>query len=140
TGATWGTGINNTLFNVNANTNQLTPAGTGVMTYDPAGNLTTNTYAPAPGSSAANFSYDTENRLTEARDGTNQTVLSRYGYDANGHRVRRIANGVETWQVYGLDGELIAEYPASAAASVPQKEYGYRGGELLVRAERKNVA
>src|SRR5205085_11875484 len=140
TGATWGTGINNTAFNVNADANQLTPAGAGVMTYDNAGNLITNTYAPAPGSSAANFSYDAENRLTEARDGTNQTVLSRYAYDAGGHRVRRSINGVETWQVYGLDGELIAEYPANGAATAPQKEYGYRGGELLITAERKNVA
>ena len=29
----------------------------------------------------------------------------------------------------------VAEYAASAAASSPQKEYGYRNGQLLVTAE-----
>lgn len=41
---------------------------------------------------------------------------------------------METWQVYGIDGELLAEYQAGAAPSTPQKEYGYRGGELLITA------
>ena len=49
--------------------------------------------------------------------------------------MRRNINGVETWQIYGFDGELVAEYAASAAAVVPQKEYGYRGGELLITTE-----
>lgn len=111
---------------------------TGTIGYDPAGNLTTNSYAPAPGSSAANFTYDAENRLTEARDGNNQ-VVSHYTYDATGKRMRRLVNGVETWQIYGFDGELIAEYPASGAVTAPQKEYGYRGGELLVTASQPQV-
>jgi len=34
--------------------------------------------------------------------------------------------------IYGLDGELLAEYAAGASAASPQKEYGYRNGELLV--------
>ena len=40
--------------------------------------------------------------------------------------------GVETWFVYGMDGELVAEYNANGAVGSPQKEYGYRGGQLLV--------
>jgi RHS repeat-associated protein len=36
------------------------------------------------------------------------------------------------WQVYSPDGELLAEYPQQGAATVPTKEYGYRGGQLLV--------
>jgi RHS repeat-associated protein len=44
-------------------------------------------------------------------------------------------NGTETWQIYGLGGELLAEYAASAAPASPQKEYGYRNGELLITAE-----
>ena len=39
---------------------------------------------------------------------------------------------METWQVYGLGGELVAEYLANGAATSPQKEYGYRKGQLLV--------
>ena len=36
--------------------------------------------------------------------------------------------------VYGLGGELVAEYVANASYSSPQKEYGYRNGQLLVTA------
>ncbi len=57
-----------------------------------------------------------------------------YTYDADGRRVRRKVDGVETWQVYGFDGELLAEYAANAAYTTPQKEYGYRNGELLITA------
>jgi RHS repeat-associated protein len=64
-----------------------------------------------------------------------------YTYDASGQRVRRNVNGVETWAIYGLGGELLAEYAASAAPASPQKEYGYRNGQLLITAEsRTNVA
>jgi RHS repeat-associated protein len=31
-----------------------------------------------------------------------------------------------------MDGELAAEYPANGAASTPQKEYGYRDGQMLI--------
>jgi RHS repeat-associated protein len=34
-----------------------------------------------------------------------------------------------------MEGELLAEYPASGVATSPQKEYGYRNGQLLVTAE-----
>jgi hypothetical protein len=43
-------------------------------------------------------------------------------------------DGVETWQVYGLNGELLSEYAANSAPSSPQKEYGYSNGQLLVIA------
>jgi hypothetical protein len=34
-----------------------------------------------------------------------------------------------------LDGELLAEYAVNGAATAPQREYGYRNGQLLVTAE-----
>ena len=99
------------------------------MSYDNAGNLTTDTYT-----GAGNRTYDAENRMTSAQ-GINQGAWQYYTYNADGQRVRRKVNGVETWQVYGMDGELLAEYAANAAAANPQKEYGYRNGQLLVTAE-----
>src|SRR5437763_680196 len=91
------------------------------------------------------MSYDAENRMKSATDTTNNT--STYVYDGDGRRIKRNVVGTETWQVYGLGGELIAEYAANAAPSTPQKEYGYRNGELLVTADapppsatRTNVA
>ena len=66
-------------------------------------------------------------------------VAGAYTYNADGQRVRRTVGGqpsaVTTWQVYGMDGELLAEYAANAAAASPQKEYGYRNGQLLITAE-----
>jgi RHS repeat-associated protein len=62
----------------------------------------------------------------------NSYVAGVYTYNADGQRVRRNVGGVETWQVYGLAGELLAEYAANAAPTSPQKEYGYRNGQLLV--------
>lgn len=63
------------------------------------------------------------------------SYLNHYIYDAAGKRMgRQMALG-KIWHVYGLDGELLAEYAAAGAPSAPLKEYGYRGGELLVVGE-----
>jgi RHS repeat-associated protein len=130
TGVTYGIGINNKAFTVNAANNRLgVPGGqSGVMSYDAAGNLTNDTYT-----GAGNRTYDAENKITSAWGGANQAQL--YSYDASGQRIKRIVNGVETWQVYGFGSELLAEYPASGAATTPQKENGYRNGQLLVTAD-----
>jgi YD repeat-containing protein len=64
----------------------------------------------------------------------NNGTANAYTYDGDGHRVRRNIAGGETWQVYGMDGELLAEYAANAATFVPHEEYGYRNGQLLISA------
>ena len=134
---TWGTGINNKQFTVDTTNNRLgVPSGqTGTMSYDNAGNLTADTYT-----GVGARSYDAENRMITAVDNSGQT--SRYSYDAAGNRVRRqVASSQEEWQIYGIDGELVAEYRAGVATSSPEKEYGYRNGQLLVTATgRYNVA
>ena len=134
---TWGTGVNNKQFTVDTATNRLgVPVGqSGAMGYDVAGNLTTDTYT-----GVGARTYDAENRMTTAADNTGQT--SRYTYDADGKRVRRqVAGSQEQWQVNGFDGELLAEYPAGAPTSAPEKEYGYRDKQLLITATgRFNVA
>ncbi len=48
--------------------------------------------------------------------------------------MKRKVGNVETWQVYGVGGELRAEYAANTDHSTPQKEYGYRNGQLLIEA------
>jgi RHS repeat-associated protein len=126
TSVSWGTGTNKD-FTVNTANNRLgVPGGqSGTMSYDNAGNLTTDTYT-----GAGNRTYDAENRMTSA--GTAGVSPASYSYDADGRRVRRVVNGTETWQVYGTDGELLAEYGPNGAVGSPQKEYGYRNGQLLV--------
>ena len=135
--ASWGTGINTKQFTVNTSNNRLgVPGGQpGAMNYDAAGNLTNDTY-----SGVGTRTYDGESRMTVAADNTGQT--SRYTYDGEGKRVRRqVASSQEMWQVYGFGGELLAEYRATVPATGPEKEYGYRSGQLLVTATgRLNVA
>src|SRR5713226_2341704 len=123
------TGTSNQQFSVDGNTNRIgVPAGqSGAMSYDPAGNLTTDTYSGA----AVTRAYDAENRMTSETT-WNSVVSGSYSYDGDGKRVKRNVNGIETWQVYGLGGELLAEYAQNASPTSPQKEYGYRNGQLLV--------
>src|SRR5712691_4709280 len=71
--------------------------------------------------------------MITATDSSNHA--STYSYDGDGRRVKRNIAGTETWQVYGLGGELLAEYAQNAAASSPQKEYGYRNGQMLITAD-----
>jgi RHS repeat-associated protein len=124
-GGTWG-GVNNQAFSVDTATNRLgVPSGqSGSMIYDAAGNLTNDTY-----SGQGQRNYDAENLMGTAWANSQWQV---YTYDGSGRRVRRNVNGQETWLVYGLGGELIAEYAANS--STPQKEYGYRNGQLLIVA------
>src|SRR6266498_107425 len=93
--------------------------------YDMAGNIISDLLT------GGTMTYDAENRLLTATAGGGGT----YTYDANGKRTRRTAGGQETWYVYGIGGELLAEYAADGAPSAPQKEYGYRGGQILIIAE-----
>jgi len=128
--ATWGQTWNppEPQFSIDTTKNQLgVPSGSpGVMSYDTAGHLTTDTYT-----GGGTRSYDAEGRMTSAWGGGYQHI---YTYDAAGQRARRTLYGQTTWHIYGFDGELLAEYAQAAPPAAPQKEYGYRAGELLVTA------
>jgi RHS repeat-associated protein len=90
--------------------------------YDPVGNITSD---PATGGTMI---YDGENRMLMATNGGGAV----YTYDGEGKRVKRmLAGGQEWWYVYGIGGELLAEYLSTAPTTV-KKEYGYRSGQLLV--------
>ena len=133
---TWG-GVNNTAFATFdlASKNRLYAPGDDAlqdqsrrMQYDAVGNLKTDTYT-----GAGNRTYDAENKMTVAVGGV-PTGQQLYKYDASGQRITRTVNGVESWAVYGFNGELVAEYPVNGVATSPQKEYGYRNGQLLITA------
>ncbi len=123
--STWGAPA--PQFGVEAATNRLTAPSGYTMGYDAAGNLTYDNY-----SGAGTRTYDAERRMTSAQVNGSQSAT--YGYDADGRRVRRNAGPAEVWQVYGVGGELLAEYDAGSSPYSPRKEYGYRNGQLLVTA------
>jgi RHS repeat-associated protein len=122
-------------YAASSSTNRLSAPAGYTMSYDAAGNLTYDNYRGGQGGGGAR-AYDAENHMTSAQfvSGVLQTAI--YTYDAFGNRTRRNTGaGGEVWYVYGMDGELLAEYAANASPSSPQKEYGYQGGEMLVTAE-----
>src|SRR6266511_3878208 len=121
TSATGGVNNYNPTYDTTKNNNRIVGLG-----YDAAGNITSD---PMTGGL---MTYDPEHRMLTA---TNGGLSGSYTYDADGRRVRRITGGGETWHIYGIGGELLAEYAAGASPSTPQKEYGYRNGQLLVIAE-----
>ncbi|HEX8293586.1 MAG TPA: RHS repeat-associated core domain-containing protein, partial [Pyrinomonadaceae bacterium] len=127
-------------FAVDQGTNRLgVPAGqAGQMNYDADGNLINDSYSPGSyGSTTGQQTrfYDAEGRMTSAGFVSGQAQTASYVYDADGRRVKlMVGTEAEAWQVYGAGGELLAEYAPGAAREQPRKEYGYRGGELLVTA------
>ena len=109
-----------------------------LMDYDAAGNQKKDHYSDSVNGRNHDHIYDAENHIkssTTTFTSPAGTLFSSYSYDADGRRVRRTSGGAETWQVYGLGGELLAEYAANIAAASPQKEYGYRNGQLLITAK-----
>ena len=108
-------GVNNFNPSYTASTNRISSG----LSYDSTGNIT---YDAASGGTMA---YDAENHMVTASSG------GTYVYDGEGKRVKRTASSQEWWYVYGIGGELIAEYLSTATTTV-KKEYGYRGGKLLV--------
>jgi RHS repeat-associated protein len=132
-------GVNNLDFDLEESTNRLYARGdlglaepSRSMRYDAAGNLWKDTYSgAADGKVAMERLYDAENRMTkETQVGNGEAGI--YSYDGDGRRVKRVVGGVETWQVYGIGGELLAEYTSNGTQL--SKEYGYRNGELLITA------
>ncbi len=101
--------------------------GTDLMRYDKSGNLVYDNYSAAVGQRGV-MKYDAENRMIEAVNNSHQ-----YRYDADGKRTRRlVAGSLEMWLVYGVSGELVAEYDAVLPGGMLKKEYGYRGGQMLI--------
>lgn len=118
-------------YTVDTNTNRLIAPAGSTFTYDNAGNQTNDTYT-----GGGQRIFDAENHMTSAQGNSGWQY---YKYSGSGQRVRRVVNGVETWQVYGLGGALVAEYPANGTTANPQTEYGYRNGQLLVTASGAQV-
>jgi RHS repeat-associated protein len=128
-------GVTRDTLTFSTATNRLT-----AITLAPTYTTTINPAYDSNGNQTSDGAYsrwfDAENKLTKAN---NAGGANYYYYDAGGKRVRRVVGTQEHWQVYGLDGELVAEYlyagPGQPAPTTAQREYGYRSGQLLIVAD-----
>jgi RHS repeat-associated protein len=128
--------INRLPTSVSSTTNRMYATGETdqshtLMDYDAAGNQIKDFYTNG---NNQDRTYDAENRMIGATVTipSVSTVQCSYIYGSSGNRVRRITGAVETWHVYGMDGELLADYEAKAPTFLATKEYGYRGPRVLV--------
>ena len=96
----------------NAATNRVNTSG---YAYDSAGNLTNDTIHT--------YTFDGENKILKVDN------VSAYVCDGEGQRVRKLV-GENTRFVYGIGGELIAEF--SGASGNLTKEYVAGGGMMAV--------
>ncbi len=101
-----GGGIQSLYFN--ASTNRISG-----WSYDNAGNLLND--------GAHSYTYDAENRIRTVDS------VTAYTYDSEGQRVRKLV-GENTRFVYGIGGELVAEFDGSTGSL--RKEYVYCGATL----------
>ena len=85
--------------------------------YDAAGNLLND--------GAHSYTYDAEGKISKVDS------VTAYTYDGEGQRVKKLV-GENTRFIYGIDGELIAEFDGSTGNL--KKEYVY-GGAALVTIE-----
>jgi RHS repeat-associated protein len=112
---------------IDVNTNRFQQVA-GQIEYDHEGNLIRD------GDQIRRF--DVENRLKEVQ---NSVGVSRFSYDEGSSRTRKQTPQEHTWFVYGLDGQLLAEYSAEGAPSTPVREYGWNADSLIVIADQGKV-
>ncbi len=89
--------------------------------YDSSGNLLND--------GVNNYTYDAEGRIKTVNS------TNAYNYDGEGHRVRKLV-GENTRFVYGIGGQLVAEFDGSSGSL--KKEYVY-GGATLVTIEPTSI-
>lgn len=109
----YGGGSHNLSFS--STTNRITTSG---FSYDSAGNLTND--------SSHSYSFDAENKIVKV-DSTSTFV-----YDGGGQRVKKLI-GENTRFIYGIGGQLIAEFNGSSG--VLTKEYIYGASGLVATIE-----
>jgi len=97
--------------------NQLLTAGNITFNYDENG----NTVKKTEGAQTTLYIYNTDDRLTEVKDGNNN-ITATYYYDPFGRRLLKEANNIKTHFFYADEG-LIGEYNQIGTQI---KAYGYQ--------------
>jgi RHS repeat-associated protein len=111
-----------TSHTYNTPKNRLLTAGADSFTYDDEGQLDTGY--------GTDYSFDYEHRLT----GVGTTV--QYSYDGIGNRLKAMRDGVTTYYIYDMNGNLIAEADGSKAIT---KYYIYGIGLMAMATPTDDV-
>jgi RHS repeat-associated protein len=112
----YGGGNHNLSFSTS--TNRITTSG---LVYDSAGNLTNDTIHA--------YTFDAENKISKV------DAVTAYTYDGEGQRVRKLV-GENTRFVYGVGGQLVAEYDGSTGNL--KKEYIYGSSMITIEPTAVN--
>ena len=99
---------NNVAYSVDNLTNRYNSVGGNSLTYDKAGNLTTD-------KDGYKYSYDYENRIIKITKDPNDTVVAELAYDALGRRIRKIDSDANetTLYYYNYNWQVLCEYNGS---------------------------
>ena len=100
---------NNPVIKTINNRINAATAGQTSVTYDNAGNLTTDIAAHP-------LTYDAENRQVKYNGGGGVAGGVTFSYDGDGRRVKKVTPTLTTTWVYNIDGRLIAEYTSGTAS------------------------
>jgi len=90
--------------------NRLLSAGSDSFTYDDEGQLATSNNSVIV--SLSNYTFDYEHRMTAIS--SQQSALS-FSYNGKGDRLKAVRNGVTTYYVYDMNGNVLAEADGSKA-------------------------
>jgi RHS repeat-associated protein len=112
----YGGGVYNLAFSTS--TNRIATSG---FSYDAAGNLTSDTIHA--------YTFDAENRISKVDN------VSAYVYDGDGQRVKKLV-GENTRFVYGIGGQLLAEFDGSTGNL--KKEYIYGSSMITIEPTAVN--
>src|SRR5208337_1630147 len=105
--------------------NELSTIGTTSLYYDANGNLQND--------GAYTYSYDQENRLTQATRNSDGAVVGQYAYDALSRRVEKLVNpaGVPNTTFYFHDDARIIEEQDPLGLNQATYTYGNYIDEVL---------
>jgi RHS repeat-associated protein len=123
----WNTVTSNSVPEVRTHgpANELLTVNGSNYVYDANGNITRdNLY---------NYTYDEEDRLTQAQRRADSAIVGQYIYDATGRRVESITDpaGTITTNLYFYDGDRIIEEQNPAGSTLATYTYGNYVDEVL---------